>query len=96
MKITRPSLKKAGFVITSYGCRYGKIPFLIYRKHLIIFPRCGIKLNIGKPILDLVDVSEIDDALFKKIEILEKILDEQGITLLSEDELLNEYPFEKK
>ena len=96
MKITRPSLKRSGFVITSYGCRFGKIPFLIYRKQLFVLNRSGVRLDVGRPLLDMIGVTEIDNASIKKVQDLEKTLDELGITILGDDDLLGEYPFEKK
>ena len=77
MKITRPSLKRSGFVITSYGCRFGKVPFMIYRKKL--YPLRYIEDLL---FFDLSGVDEITNGVIEKIQKYEKKADELGIDLL--------------
>ena len=77
MKITRPSLKRSGFVITRYGCRFGKVPFMIYRKKL--YPLRSIEDPL---FFELFGVDEITNGVIGKIQKYEKKADEMGIDLL--------------
>lgn len=95
MKITRPSLKRSGFVITPSGCRFGKVPFMIYRKRLYpLLPKQHTTFwpeELFHLFFELIGVDEISNKTIGLIQTIEKKADELGIILLEPEEFLNEY-----